>query len=133
MRVRAKGRDVLSPGIERLRLTIPAAPGGAGALFIRRGPASGNREVPTADVRFRRTERLILETPASPGVPATARLLDRTGSALGVPVNVTIRSDAGGPTWRRVEIVLAPLGQGDYIVETTAGEERSLTAFRVVP
>jgi hypothetical protein len=32
-----------------------------------------------------------------------------------------------------VEITLAPLAPGDYIVETTAGTERTLAGFRVVP
>jgi hypothetical protein len=30
-------------------------------------------------------------------------------------------------------VTLAPLAPGEYIVETTSGTERTLTAFRVVP
>ncbi len=133
LQLRAKGADVVSPGIEALRITIPAAPSGGGVLFIRRGQSTGNREVPTADARFRRSERLILEMPASSAADISARLLDRAGKALSVPVTAVIREDADGLRWRRVEIALAPLAQGDYIVESTSGAERTLTGFRVVP
>jgi hypothetical protein len=50
-----------------------------------------------------------------------------------VPVTATIREDADGTRWRRVEITLAPLAPGDFIVDMTAGAERTLTAFKVVP
>jgi hypothetical protein len=133
LQIRAKGADVVSPGIEQLRITIPAAPAGAGVLFMRRGPGTGNRDVPTADARFRRAERLILESPASSDAGVSARLLDRAGKALNVPATAGVREDAGGLRWRRVEIILAPLAQGDYIVEVTEGAERTLTGFRVVP
>jgi hypothetical protein len=133
LEIRAKGSEVVSTGIEALRLTIPAAPAGSGVLFMRRGPSTGNREVPTADARFRRSERLIVEAPASAAAEVSARLLDRAGKPLTVPVTAVIREDADGLRWRRVEILLAPLAQGDYIVESTAGTERTLTGFRVVP
>ena len=133
LQVRAKGAEVVSPGIEELRITIPAAPVGGGVLFMRRGPSTGNREMPTADARFRRAERLILEAPASSATDVTARLLDRAGKALSVPVTASIREDADGLRWRRIEVMLAPLAQGDYIVESAAGAERTLTGFRVVP
>lgn len=133
LQIRAKGAGVVSPGIEVLRITVPAAPVGGGVLFMRRGPSTGNREVPTADVRFRRPERLILEAPVSSTANVSARLLDRAGKALSVPVTAVIREDADGLRWRRVEIVLAPLAQGDYIVESSAGAERTLTGFTIVP
>jgi VWFA-related protein len=133
LQIRAKGAQVVSLGIEELRITIPAAPAGGGVLFMRRGQSTGNREVPTADARFRRAERLILEAPAGSAPDVSARLLDRAGKALSVPVTAVIREDADGLRWRRVEVILAPLAQGDYIVELTAGSERSLTGFRVVP
>lgn len=133
LRIRAKGIEVISPGIEELPLTISGAPVGSGALLMRRGPGTGNREVPTADARFRRAERLILETPASSADAVSARLLDRAGNPLSIPVTAIIREDASGLRWRRVEVVLAPLAQGDYIVESAAGTERILTGFRVTP
>ena len=93
----------------------------------------GTREIPTADLRFRRTERLIVETPAAFGNEVAARLLGRTGDALNVPLTAVIREAADGTRWRRVEITLAPLAVGDYVLETSSGTDRTLTAFRVVP
>jgi hypothetical protein len=133
LQVRAKGVGVISPGIDSVQLTIPAAPAGDGALFMRRGPGTGNREMATADTRFRRAERLILDLPASSSSEASGRLLDRTGKALNVPVTATIRQDADGVRWCRVEIALAPLAPADYIIEAAAGQQRPLTGFRVVP
>jgi len=133
LQVRAKGVQVLSPAADTIQLSIDAAPLGTGELFLRRGPSTGNREVLTADARFRRAERLILESPSSLGGEVSARLLDRTGKPLNVPVTATIREAADLSRWRRVEIALAPLAAGDYIIETTAGSERTMTGFRVVP
>lgn len=133
LEIRAKGAQVVSLGIEELRITIPAAPVGGGVLFMRRGPSTGNREVAPADARFRRAERLILEAPASSADDVSARLLDRNGNPLTIPVTAVIREDADGLRWRRIEVVLAPLAQGDYVVEAAAGAERTLTGFRVVP
>lgn len=127
--VRAKGVAALG-STESVIFTLHADPLGTGTLFFRR---MGPRETPTADLRFRRTERLIIETPASLGGEISARLLGRNGSALTVPVTASIREDADGTRWRRVEVTLAPLAPGEYIVETTAGAERTLSAFRVVP
>ena len=127
--VRTKGVAALG-STESFTFTLDADPLGAGTMFFRR---FGPREIPTADLRFRRTERIIVETPASLGGEISARLLGRTGVPLNVPVTATMRNDADGTRWRRVEITLAPLAPGEYIVETTAGTERTLTAFRVVP
>jgi len=127
--VRTKGVAALG-STESFTFTLEAEPLGAGTLFFRR---FGPRELPTADLRFRRTERIVVETPASLGGGISARLLGRTGLPLNVPVTATIRDDADGTRWRRVEITLAPLAPGEYIVETTSGTERTLTAFRVVP
>jgi len=133
VQLRAKGVAVLSPAIDTVRLTLTSDSAG-GALFLRRGPGTGNRDVSTADARFRRAERLILETPTLASASgATGRLLDRTGKPLNVPVTATIREGADGSRWRRVEITLAPLAPADYIVESTSGSERTLTGFKVVP
>jgi hypothetical protein len=133
VQLRAKGVKVLSPAVDAVRVTV-ASDSVGGALFMRRGPGTGNRDVATADARFRRTERLILETPttASAG-EAAGRLLDRAGKPLNVPATATIREAADGSRWRRVEITLAPLAPADYIVESTSGGERTLTGFKVVP
>ncbi|MET0214916.1 MAG: VWA domain-containing protein [Vicinamibacterales bacterium] len=127
--IRAKGVAALG-STESATFTLNADPLGTGTLFLRR---VGPREMPTADLRFRRTERLIVETPVSLGTDIAARLLGRTGTALNVPLTATIREDADGTRWRRAEVTLAPLAPGDYVVEITSGAERTLTGFRVVP
>ncbi len=133
IQLRAKGVAVLSPAIDTVRLTLTSDSAG-GALFLRRGPGTGNRDVSTADARFRRTERLILETPTTASASGpTGRLLDCTGKPLNVPVTATIRDAADGSRWRRVEVALAPLAPADYIVESTSGSERTLTGVKVVP
>jgi hypothetical protein len=130
VQLRAKGVAVLSPAIDTVRLTLTSDSAG-GALFLRRGPGTGNRDLSTADARFRRAERLILETPTLASASgATGRLLDRTGKPLNVPVTATIREGADGSRWRRVEITLAPLAPADYIVESTSGSERTLTRLQ---
>jgi hypothetical protein len=80
-----------------------------------------------------RAERLILQVPAGSAGEISARLLDRTGKPLTTPVTTATQQDAAGVRWHRVEIVLAPLAQGDYIVETSLASSRTLAAFRVVP
>ena len=127
--IRAKGVAALG-STDSVIFTLNADPLGTGTLFFRR---IGTREMPTADLRFRRTERLIVETPVSLGTDVAARLLGRTGSAISVPLTATIREDADGTRWRRAEITLAPLAPGDYVAEITAGGERTLAGFRVVP
>jgi VWFA-related protein len=126
--IRTRGVAALG-STESATFALDGDPLGTGTMFFRR---NGPREIPTADLRFRRTERLVIETPASLGTDIAARLLGRTGTPLNVPVTATIRDDADGTRWRRVEITLAPLAPGEYIAEITAGAERTLTAFRVV-
>ena len=121
------------PASEVTRLFIPASTAAAGTQFSRRGPTTGNREAPTADLRFRRAERLIVHLPVASSDPIAARLFDRMGNPLAVPVTTASREEADGSRWHTAEAVLAPLAAGDYIVETTIGAERSLIAFRVPP
>ena len=125
-------------GTGTVRTNLPAAPEGGGAVVMRRGPTTGNKEMPTADLRFRRNERIRLEAPALESVPATARVLDRTGKPLAIPLVVTPRADADGSRWQTTELALAPLAAGDYVIEIAsaapgAPEKRTLVAFRIVP
>jgi len=113
-------------------VTLPPAPGASGAVFVRRGPSTANKEVPTADLRFRRSERVRVEVPSAVDV-TSARLLDRTGKPMtAIPVTASTRTDADGTRWATGELLLAPLGPGDYVVEVVAGETRTLVAFRIV-
>ena len=105
-------------------------------VFYRRGPSSANRQVPTADVRFTRADRVHLELPASPDLkPGTGRMLDRNGQPLAVPVTVGERTD-GEQRWITADLALAPLAPGDYAVEIrtvgATGEAGIITALRVV-
>jgi hypothetical protein len=114
-------------------MTIAAAPGTTGAMYIRRGPTTGNREMPTADLRFRRSERLRIDELTSTTDAVVARLLDRNGGALAVPVTSAVRNDPDGSRWQSAELVLAPLAPGDYLIELAAGATRTLAPFRVIP
>lgn len=130
-------RSQTPSGVETLSMpiTLPPAtpsPGSSGAVFVRRGPMTGNKEVPTADMRFRRSERLRVEVPSAAAATG-ARLLDRTGKPMPVPVASNTRNDADGSRWATAELALAPLAAGDYVIEVMAETTRTLVAFRVVP
>ena len=133
LRVGARAGAASIPSRESVRVTIPAPPASVGALFVRRGPATANKEVPTADLRFRRSEQLRVEIPPTSSERPTARLLDRLGAALNVPVAADLRADADGSRWFTAQLALAPLAPGDYVVEIASGPNRSIAAFRVVP
>ena len=138
IRVRAKGATAASAATESVRLAIAASSDGSGAIFFRRGPTTGNKEVPTADLRFRRSDTLRVALPAgASSTPDQARLLDRTGKALAIPVSIAVVDETDGSRWLSGQATLAPLAPGDYVIEVTASagvaQTRTLTAFRVVP
>jgi len=133
LRVSARAGAASIPSRESARLTIAAAPESTGALFVRRGPATANKEAPTADLRFRRNEQLRLEIPAASGDSPAARLLDRAGNPLNVPVAAARRDDPDGSRWLTAQLALAPLAPGDYVIEIASDQARSIAAFRVVP
>ena len=122
---------------ETTRLDLGSATGQA--LLFRRGPTTGNRLQPAASRRFTRTERVHVEIPASAGDSLTlARLLDKSGQPLSVPITIGERLDE--PTnqrWLTADLTLAPLAMGDYAIETTvstgAGQRKGISAFRIVP
>jgi VWFA-related protein len=137
VRVRARSDAGGEPLDQVASLVVSAAPESTGAIVLRRGPSTANKAVATADLRFRRSERLGVEVAAgSPASPAM-RVLDRTGKPLAIPVAVTTRNDADGSAWQSGEVALAPLAPGDYVIEVSAesGAEtrRTLVPFRVVP
>jgi VWFA-related protein len=133
LRVGARAGPASIPSRETAHLTIPAAPESTGALFVRRGPTTGNKDVPTADLRFRRSEQIRVEIPTTTGEPVSARLLDRTGKPLAVPVTAALRDDADGSKWVTARLALAPLAPADYVIELSNGDTRMIAAFRVVP
>jgi VWFA-related protein len=137
--VRARFALLEPPGTPPLSYTARVVlPAGLGEpLMFRRGPSSGNRQLPVAGFQFSRTDRMRLEIAL--GVdekPGQGRVLDKTGQALPLPVAMSERADTdSGHRWLVAEVVLAPLGAGDYAIEvmaaTPAGEKKRLTAFRV--
>jgi hypothetical protein len=129
------------PSRDTVRIAIERAPASTGAIVLRRGQSTGNRDVPTADLRFHRSEHIRVEVPAPNASAISARLLDRMGKPLTVAVAPAIRDDPDGSRWETAQLNLAPLGAGDYVIEMTegaarpggAGGERKLVAFRIVP
>ncbi len=135
VRVRLSG-----PGVARTADSVTAelTPGLPRPLVFRRGPSTGNRPQPAASFLFSRTERIHFEVPIAAGwTPGSARLLDKTGQPLAIPVATGERTDAGsGQRWLTADVTLAPLAAGDYAIElaagTPGGEQRSVTAIRIV-
>ena len=119
--------------IDTARISVKSPPSLGDAVMWRRGPTTGPQHLRTADPRFQRNERLRLELPTSLAEAATARVIDRNGQAISVPVEVSIRPDAAGFTWVVVDLGLAPFGPADYAIEVTQGQMKQMTAFRVVP
>jgi VWFA-related protein len=131
--VRTRATSLLATSSDVVPLPLAARPEPVGSLIIRKGPFTGLKEVPTADLRFRRSEQMRVEVPARGDEAPTARLLDRNGKLMKeVPMTATTRTDQDGSRWYVTQVPLFPLGPGDYIVEIAAGSAKTLTAFRVV-
>ena len=97
-------------------------------------PASGVSYVETADPRFRRNERLRLELPAASSAGAEARVVDRNGAPIQMPIQVSTRPDpSGGFQWIVVDATMAPFAAGDYAITVTQEGAVQATAFRVMP
>ena len=142
LRITTKPVGVSLGSTETLHVVVPKwpAPGmlaiGQPVLF-RRGPFTGSAFVAAGDLRFRRQERVKVEvTVLGPGTSSEVRLLDRAGNPLGVPVASASREE-NGATVVSGEVALAPLGAGDYVLETTitqgATTQKVLAAFKIVP
>ncbi len=142
VRVRVKPATGGLPTMDTARFEVPK-PADAGALLLgtplyaRRGQATGNKDVMTADLQFRRTERLIVEASVTVKPESVSgELLDRTGKALAVPVAATL-VEREGVVAVRGEAVLSALAAGDYLVRLTVtrgSETRHMLApFRIVP
>lgn len=138
VQVRARARTPgVSPINQSTRVEISAFPVPNGAVLIRRGQTTGGREVPTADLRFRRTEELRVEIPSPSSDPFVARLLDRSGKPIPLPITFAVRDDPDGSRWQAGRLTLAPLSAGDYLIEVTPADgapgSRTLIAFRIIP
>jgi VWFA-related protein len=133
LQVRTKGARATAASTDVVRIAVAPAPQATGAMFFRRGSATANRDVATADLRFRRSDRLRVDVPSPGAENVTARLLDRAGAPIAIPVSAMVRDDADLSRWLSAEVALAPLAPGDYVVEIVAGTSRTLAAFRVIP
>jgi VWFA-related protein len=104
---------------------------------LRRGPSTGLAYVPTADLRFRRQERLRLETPiVIPLSRVKAIIVDQRGQTMPLPVHVTEKGE-GAAHVAVVDVSLAPLAPGGYAVIVTDAEDakspRVLVPVQVIP
>ena len=112
-----------------------AAPGRP--LVLRRGPTTGIKYVPTADMQFRRTERIRVDLPVDASVTSvSAEVLDRNGGTMSVPARTTTRAEKD-LTWASAEVTLAPFAPGDYLIrlkaDTGGKAQEVVQGFRVVP
>lgn len=108
------------------------------SLYFRRGPTTGPQYQPTADLRFRRTERVRVEASVSSAFDsATAQFLDRNGHAMALPLMATTRQDPDGTRWVVSELALTPLAPGDYLIQFVVKqqerEQKVLAAIKIVP
>jgi VWFA-related protein len=136
VRVRARpAGDGSLPVSDIARVQVPERPSALGqAVLWRRGPSTGLRYLMTADPRFQRTERIRLELPTRAAGQASARMVDRAGKTIQVPVQVSERQDAGNDfRWLVVDATLAPLAPGDYAIEVSLDGAKQVTGFRLVP
>lgn len=136
VRVRVRpGADPALPVTSSAKLAVPASASVLGeAVMWRRGPSTGLKYLATADPRFQRSERIRFELPTSTAGAATARMLDRAGNLIRVPVQVSERADASGMfRWIVADATLAPLAAGDYSIEVTLAGTKEVAPFKVVP
>ena len=122
-------------GTETLRVpvSLQVAPVGTGAIYYRRGPTTGNREIATADLRFRRSDRIRIDVPSTSETTGDVRLLDRNANPINVPLESSTRADNAGVRWTSVSLSPSPLAAGDYLVEFATAGQRVMVPFKVVP
>jgi hypothetical protein len=99
--------------------------------FEYRGLVANPDSVPTASRDFRRTDRLLIRFesygPGQTSPAVTARLLNRTGQIMAeLPVVVSSGAE------RQIDLPLASMAPGEYLIEITAKEGEASTT-EVVP
>lgn len=132
--VKVRGEDAIGDsdtvGIARSAGALLGKP-----LAYRAASAAVSAFRPLAIFHFRRTERVRLEWPVAEALDAhQARLLDRTGQPLPLPIQTAVR-ESGDSRLLTATLNLAPLSIGDYLVEVTAKagdkSDQQMTAIRV--
>ena len=131
VQVRLMGSGALARYTDTTTVRVEPVGGDWGAPLVqRRGPTTGTAWVPTADLRFRRQERVRVSVGHEAADPeVTGALLDRKGKPIDVPVRVNRPEPAG----LVAELSLAPLAAGDYVIAIGAGAGRLFVPFRVIP
>ncbi len=121
----AKGSVVPIQTTTDVTIPAPTALLSSSGIASRRGPQTGLNYIATADARFRRTERLRLEVPrVAEGGTLSARLLGRDGQPLSLGVILSERQDTAQQlTFIVMDVTLAALAQGDYVVELSLEKE----------
>jgi len=118
----------------RVVMTAPRGEELGTPVVWRRGPSTGPRHLQTADTRFSRSERIRLELATTVPGTAVARLLDRAGQPLQVPVQVSARPDESGQfRWIVADAVLSPLAPGRYAIEVSLGTLKQTFEMTLVP
>jgi VWFA-related protein len=117
--VRMRGEDNLADSdtvsIEASSGTLLGKP-----IAYRAASAAASAYRPLAAFQFRRTERVRIEWPALQAIEShQARLLDRTGKPIAIPLTTSNRDNGGAPMVA-TDLNLAPLSNGDYLIEVTA-------------
>ncbi|HET9372768.1 MAG TPA: VWA domain-containing protein [Vicinamibacterales bacterium] len=116
----------IGEGVDRIQDQVTIAEGATaadalgGELLFRATPSPRSPLLAVADYQFRRTERVHVELPIlKPLDDRGIRLLARDGRPLAVPVTVTER-ERDGQMMLAADINLAPLTEGEYLLEVTA-------------
>jgi len=121
-------------------LTSADAQIGTPELFRARTPRelqdmkTNPKAMPTAQREFTRVDRVFLRIPTyGPAAQLTARLLNRAGDKM---ADLSVAPAAGGgDSARDVDLALASLPPGEYLVEITAGSggspSKELIGFRI--
>jgi VWFA-related protein len=134
-RVRAQARAGSQLIEQTFEIGPPADDVVGDARWFRGASAASAPLRPAAEPAFRRAERLRLEwATTGPLDSRSARLLDRRGAPLAASVPVAEGERDGQPIVV-VELALAALAEGDYVIELTAARggatTKRMVAFRV--
>ena len=114
------------------RVSVARSTAGFGDALVYRGQSPAAMR-PAGSVQFRRTERMRARWPLLADVgTTTSRLLGRDGIPLDLPVTLT-SSEEAGVRYAVVDLNLAPLTAGEYLLEVSGSNPGSpaLLAFRV--
>ena len=132
--VRMRGEDNTTDS-DTVSIEKPAGALLGKPLAYRAASAAASAYKPLAAFQFRRTERVRIEWPVSQPIEThSARLLDRAGKPMAIPLETSTK-DANGVTMLTTNLNLAPFSNGDYLIEVSAkaGEktETQTVAIRV--